>query len=119
MVGYRYTYPQFLERFRLSSAQADEVLVESGIRQISRHLEVLETRYLNKHSFLCGNEITIADTFVATVLVQVEWTSFNIKIWPKVNEWLRKVKGQLFWDKVHSAHENFRQEIQNTALATV
>jgi hypothetical protein len=48
VVGYRYTYPQFLEKFRLPSDSANEALIESGIKQLTKQLENMERRYLEK-----------------------------------------------------------------------
>ncbi|CAH1780469.1 unnamed protein product [Owenia fusiformis] len=116
VVGYRYTYPQFLERFRLPSESANEALVESGIQSLTRHLETLEKRYLDKNKYLTGDKLTVADSYVATILLQVEWTAFKFKIWPKVDEWIKRVKQQEFWDTVHKAHDDFVHELEQANM---
>lgn len=83
-----------------------------GLRTISGLLERLETRYLQRTPYLCGQRITIADMFVATVLVQLEWTTFNFKLWPKVASWLQRVKRVDFWEKVHEEHVGFVKELK-------
>ncbi|XP_013391146.1 glutathione S-transferase theta-1-like [Lingula anatina] len=112
VVGYYYTYPQFLDRFRLPSDSANEALIEAGIKGMTKHLETLEKRYLQKSPYLVGDEITVADTVVATILCQAEWVGFKFKIWPRVNQWLDNVKQQEFWDRVHDAHYQFLRELE-------
>ncbi|XP_074645894.1 glutathione S-transferase theta-3-like [Tubulanus polymorphus] len=115
IVGFRYTYPQFLDRYRLPSDAANEALVESGIRELSRLLEVLENRYLEKRKYLCCSELTVADSYVATILIQLKWTTFKFRMWPKVEEWLARVRMQDFWDEVHKAHKEFVKELETSA----
>ncbi|XP_046381062.2 glutathione S-transferase theta-1-like isoform X1 [Haliotis rufescens] len=112
VVGYGYVYPQFLEKYALSGEEANEVLVEKGLHYITRHLEVLENRYLAKHKYLTGDRHTVADVFVATVLLQLQWPNFQFRIWPKVDTWLSRVKQVEFWDIVHVSHREFLQELE-------
>ncbi|WAR12322.1 GSTT3-like protein, partial [Mya arenaria] len=112
-VGFNYTYPQFLDKYSLPDARANEALVEQGLKQLGRHLELLEKKYLESavqlvvgkyrknarqcssegnKPFLTGNRPTIADTYVATVLVQVEWSGTHLAMWPHVEKWLGRVK---------------------------
>jgi len=115
-VGFNYIYPQFLEKYALPDARANEVLIEQGLKQLSHHLELLEKKYLEKSPFLTGNRPTIADTFVGTVLVQVEWTGTKLSMWPRVDKWLSRVKNQVHWDVVHSAHCMYLKELERCSL---
>ena len=113
VVGYGYTYPQFLQRYRLPSEEANDALVESSIRQLTRHLETLENGYLAKGRFLTGDRLTVADSVVATILLQTEWLGFKFKMWPKVELWLKLVRAQDYWSDVHAAHKKFLVELEN------
>ena len=115
-VGYNYIYPQFLEKYTLPSESANECLVESGLKLLSRHLEILEKKYLEKTRFLVGNRITVADSFIACILVQAEWTGTKLKMWPKVESWLSRVKNQEHWDTVHLSHNLYLRELERAAL---
>ena len=90
--------------------------MESGLKLLSRHLEILEKKYLEKTRFLAGNRITVADTFIACILVQVEWTGTKFKMWPKVEAWLSRVKNQEHWDTVHLSHNVYLRELERAAL---
>ena len=102
-----------MERYRLSSEDANEALIESGIKQLTRHLETLEKGYLAKRRFLTGDRLTVADTYVATVLIQAEWVGFKFTMWPKVDSWLKAIKCQDYWADVHVSHKKFLEELEN------
>lgn len=115
-VGHNYTYPQFLEQYALPSDKANEIIVESGLKLMSRQLEILEKRYLEKSQFLTGNRITVADSYVATILLQAEWCHTKFTMWPHVEKWLSRVKNQVHWDTVHLSHTMYLKELERLAL---
>lgn len=87
--------------------------MEYGLTRLTSHMESIEKRYLDKQKYLTGVKVTIADSYVATILLQLEWTKFNFKMWPKVDAWLRRIKQQEFWQDVHATHLTFLREIGN------
>ncbi|XP_038070395.1 glutathione S-transferase theta-1-like [Patiria miniata] len=107
IVGYRCAYPQVFEEFQLEGESATEVLIETGIKRLTHYLERLEKRYLGPTKFLCGDALTIADSAVATVLLQSEWMGFSLRLWPRVAEWMQAVCKQENWEEVHGAHAAF------------
>lgn len=115
-VGHNYIYPQFLEQYTLSTEKANEALVEYGLKQLSRQLEILEKKYLEKSKFLTGNRITVADSFVATILLQAQWAGTKFTMWPHVEKWLSSVQNQVHWDTVHHSHNMFLKELEKCAL---
>nr|WDE40204.1 glutathione S-transferase [Tegillarca granosa] len=115
-VGYSHIYPQFLEHYSLTPEDANEHLIENGLRQLTKHLEHIEKRYLSKNKYLTGARITVADTAVANVLVLMDWTGFKFKMWPKVDKWLNTVRQSYFWDNVHSSHNDFVRELQRSSV---
>ena len=115
VVGYKYLYPQLLERYHLSSETGTEELVEKGLAQASELLEAIESFYLGENPFLCGAELTVADSYVATILCQAEWVEFDFKLWPRLSEWLLRVKGQEHWNEVHTMHNDFAKKLEKVA----
>lgn len=111
-LGYKYVYPQLLERFHLPNDAATEELVERGLAQTSELLEVIENFYLQDHPFLCGSELTVADSYVATIMCQAELVELDFILWPRLCAWMVKVKGQEHWVEVHSAHADFLQKVK-------
>lgn len=108
-------YPQLLERYHLSCEAGTEELVEKGLAQASELLETIENFYLGEKPFLCGSELTIADSYVATILCQAECVEFDFTLWPRLSEWLVRVKGQEHWSEVHSMLTDFAQKIKKVS----
>ena len=54
---------------------------------LKKAMNNLEMR-LNKHKFLCGDEVSIADLSACFELDQTRFISFNLDKWPKTKEWL-------------------------------
>lgn len=115
VTGYMYVYPQFLVKYRLPNESANESLIENGIHLLTRQLNKLENEILTKRSYLCGDTPTVADSYVATTLLQAEWADFNFKMWPRVTMWLMRVMDQPHWDTVHAAHTAFLDEMKECA----
>ncbi|EDO29852.1 predicted protein [Nematostella vectensis] len=112
VLGYRHVYPHFVEKYHLKSHEDTEKLVEQGAHELTKQLEVLESHYLKKNPFLCGKELTVADTYVATVLCQAEWVNLEIpSLWPRVFAWFTKVKSQPKWYIVHEQHDMFLHKL--------
>ena len=51
-----------------------------------------------------GNFPTIADYYVATILMQLEWISFDFSLWPKITQWLDVLKRMQEWADIHEKH---------------
>lgn len=63
-------------------------------------------------TIILGGFPTIADYYVATVLVQLEWINFGLELWPKISAWLSILKGMQQWKEVHEKHCGFVAELQ-------
>ena len=93
------------DRFKLASN--GEALEEVGLREMSRYLEVLEQRILSDKPYVCGDEPCIADYYIATILAQIEWLGFDLKLWPGVIKWSKAIAEKDFWKKTHKDHDEF------------
>ena len=58
----------------------------------------------------------MADSYVATVLIQAEWVGFSFRMWPRVATWLKRVRSQENWAQVHASHRELVTEIENAPL---
>lgn len=95
---------------------ANEAFVERGLQEVTKILELIESRYLVTNKYLTGPRSTIADICVAVVISLLDWTNFNFKMWPKVEAWLNRVKQNHFWDEVHVTHNTFVKDIRRSSL---
>ena len=71
-------------------------------------------------SFPCfittGTTPTIADYYVTTLLLQLEWLNFEFQLWPKLLKWMNTFKELELWKKVHEKHDGFVKELKKQAL---
>ena len=110
VVGYRIVYPQFFEKYHLPD-NANDALIDKGTHELTKHLETLENHLLAESAYLCGKDITVADLYVATVLVQLDWTEFDMMLWPRLCHWLQCMKCSEHWSTVHEKHNGFVKEL--------
>ena len=75
--GYCVAYPSCVDVYRLSTDAATEELVESGMRKLAKHTEHIEAEHLQNKPYLTGSRATVADSFIATVLLQAQWNGFR------------------------------------------
>lgn len=115
LVAHQVTYPQVFKDCMLPAVSANEVMVECGMKHVTRILESIEKRHLAKqHDYLGGaDQMTVADSFAVTVLLQLQWVGFSFKLWPKIVAWMDRVAQQESWTDVHSAHHIFVEEFDN------
>ena len=113
-------YPQFFDASRLpGGAEPSETVINNATRKVAEELESIEKKYFAQDSapFLCGNALSVADTYVATIVVQLEWVeSIDMKLWSKLNLWLKEVYKQEHWDEVHAKHKEFVESLKNVPL---
>ena len=113
-------YPQFFDASRLpGGAEPSETAINNATRKVVEELESIEKKYFAQGSppFLCGNTLSVADTYVATIVVQLEWVeSVDMKLWSKLNLWLKEVYKQEHWDEVHVKHKEFVESLKNVPL---
>lgn len=111
VLGYRVVYPNFMETYQLPGDGTD-ALIEKGTKEMTRLLEMIENTFLGRSKYLTGASPTIADYYVATILVQLEWLNFDFQLWPKITAWMKSFKESEHWKLVHEKHEGFVTELQ-------
>ncbi|XP_028391691.1 glutathione S-transferase theta-1-like [Dendronephthya gigantea] len=113
IIGYQLVYPQFL-----SGVEQTETNISAATRKVVDILESTEKKYFGHGSkFLCGEKLTVVDLYVATIVLQLEWVeSVDMKLWPKLNKWLKEVRKQKHWDTVHAKHREFVESLKNVPL---
>lgn len=95
-----------------------ETNISVATRKVVDILESTEKKYFGFGSkFLCGDKLTVVDLYVATIVLQLEWVeSVDMKLWPKLNKWLKEVRTQKHWDTVHAKHREFVENLKNVPL---
>lgn len=91
---------------------------DATMRKVVDILESTEKKHFGLGTkFLCGDKLTVADLYVASILLQLEWMeSVDMKLWPKLNRWLKDIQKQEHWETVHAKHREFVDALKNVPL---
>ncbi|RYY95838.1 MAG: hypothetical protein EON61_22090, partial [Alphaproteobacteria bacterium] len=83
----------------------------------ARRLKALDT-WIGSKTFICGNEITIADYFGSGIVSAGELINFDLRPYANVHRWLNTMKKLPTWDEVHAGFYGWRSAVEAQAKAT-
>lgn len=81
--------------------EPDAAALEEAAGWLEKQVPVLEKR-LGKNTYLCGDSITIADTFTFALFTIHEQTSIDLSPYPKLQAWYAAMKDRPAIKKAHS-----------------
>lgn len=61
-----------------TGSQVDEGRLVLALSQLADTLDKLESMFLRRQPFLCGDDITVADLLAVCELMQVRWSDWSI-----------------------------------------
>ena len=61
---------------------------------------------------ILGDNPTVADCYLATMLVQLQWVQFDFSLWRKIRTWLETMKEVKGWNEVHEKHYGFVKKLE-------
>ena len=83
----------FKHRIMLPADQRDEKVALAGLESLKAPMKVLDDR-LQKSEYLLGNEFTIADLNVASVLILATFIQLDLSATPTAQKWMQKCLGR-------------------------
>jgi glutathione S-transferase len=100
--GYNLAYPQIFPHLKRPTAEGQASTLEWGRENSKRWLKVLNDYWLGPNKpYLCGNDITIADYFGASLVTLGEAIGCDFAAYPNVTRWLNNMKKLKSWPKVN------------------
>jgi len=100
--GYGLVYPQIFPNLKRRSDEAHEGTVQWGKEKAKFWLSVLDQHLLGSgKKFLCGDEITIADYFGATMVSIGEIVRCDLARYPNLARWYAAMKARPNWAKTN------------------
>ena len=72
-----------------------------------------------KNTYLCGNQITIADYFGACLVTLGEVVGIDFASYPNVKRWLDTMKKLPSWNKVNEAFNGLVQSVKGQQFVTL
>lgn len=118
--GYNLCYPQLFPNLKRRSDEAQAATLEFGKENAKRWLRVLNDHWLGpKKSYLCGDQITIADYFGAGIVTLGEIIGVNFSPYPNVKRWLDAMRKLPNWDKINEAFYGLRDAVKGQHFVTL
>jgi glutathione S-transferase len=117
--GYHLIYPQLFPHHVRAPEEANRGTVRWGSEQTAQWLKVLDAHLLGARRYLCGDRITIADYFGASVIATGELIGVDLSRWANVSRWMAAMKALGSWKDVFDVHEGFAQSLRGKSFVTL
>ena len=100
--AYNLCYPQLFPNQKRRSNEAQAATIEIGQQNARRWLKILNDHWIGpKKQYLCGDQITIADYFGATLVTLGEVIRCDFSDYLNVQRWLSNMKKLPTWGQVN------------------
>ena len=107
---YGLVYSRVLAHYRLpGQAQAQFIALHEP--RATKRLKALDT-WIGGKTFICGNEITIADYFGSGVVSAGDLIGYDLRPFANVNRWMNTMKALPTWDEVHAGFYGWRSAVE-------
>ena len=118
--GYGLIYPQIFPSHKRPSEQAHAATIEWGKEKTKGWLKILNDHIIGpKHSYLCGDEITIADYFGAAIIQVGEVIRCDFSPYPNIRRWLDRMKSLPSYAKVYEVVHGFAQSVKDKPFVAI
>jgi glutathione S-transferase len=118
--AYNLCYPQLFPHLKRRSDEAQTATLEFGKENAKRWLKVLNDYWIGpKNTYLCGDQITIADYFGACLVTLGEVVGIDFAPYPNVKRWLDTMKKLPAWNKVNEAFNGLVQSVKGQQFVTL
>ena len=106
--GYGLIYPQLFPHHKRRSEEAQAGAIAWGQQGAKNWLQVLNDYWLGPNkTYLCGNELTIADYFGSGLVSIGELIGCDLAAYPNVKRWLDNMRKLKSWDQVNEAFNGY------------
>lgn len=113
---YGLVYSRVLAHYRLPDTSQQHFIALHEPRAAKR-LKALDI-WIGSKTFICGNEITIADYFGAGIVSTGELINFDLRPYANVYRWLNTMKKLPTWDEAHAGFYGWRSAVEAQMKAT-
>ena len=100
--AYGFIYPQLFPHHKRKTDEIHSATIEWGKERAQNWLHLLNDYWIGPNkSYLCGDQITIADYFGASLVTLGEVIRCDFSKYPNVQRWLNNMKKLKSWPKVN------------------
>ena len=112
--GYLLAYPQMYEHHKRPTEEVQAGTIAWGLEKTRGWFKLLNDFWIGpKKQYLCGDEITIADYFGASLATLGEVIRCDFSAYPNVDRWLNNMRKLDSWKKVNEAHYGFANAVKD------
>ena len=106
--GYGLVYPQLFPHHKRRSDEAHAGTIDWGQQGARKWLQILNDCWIGPdNAYLCGNELTIADYFGASLVSIGELVGCEFDAYPNIQRWLGTMHNLKSWDTVNEVFNGF------------
>jgi len=115
--AYGYVYPQIFPTHKRPSAEVQAATLAWSRERAIGWMRVLDEHLIGpKRTYLCGDQITIADYFGASFVALGELIRGDYAALPNVERWLAAMKRLKHWSTVNEVIHGFAASLNDTSL---
>ncbi|HEY5634730.1 MAG TPA: glutathione S-transferase family protein [Burkholderiaceae bacterium] len=119
-LGYGVVYPQLFPHHKRPGDEVQAGTIAWGQEGAKKWLQVLNDHWLGGgKKYLCGDEITIADYFGASIVSIGELVGSDFANYPNVKAWLARLKALKSWKEVNEVFDGFAAANKGKEFARV
>jgi glutathione S-transferase len=112
--GYGLAYPQMYAHHKRPSDEIQAGVIAWGQERARGWFKILNDFWLGPNKqYLCGDQITIADYFGASLATLGEVIRCDFSAYPNVERWLNNMRKLESWKKVNEAHYGFASAVKD------
>jgi glutathione S-transferase len=112
--GYNLAYPQLFPHHKRQTDEAQQKTLEWGLERSKFWLTVLNDYFLaHGKTWLTGDDITVADYFCGSVVALGEMIGTDFSKYPRVQAWLKNVKGLKHWGAISAELDGFAASVKD------
>jgi glutathione S-transferase len=118
--GYGLIYPQIFPSHKRPSEEAHSATIAWGKDKAKGWLQILNDHIIGPNkSYLCGEEITIADYFGASIIQVGEVIRCQFSGYPNVARWLERMKSRPSYAKVYEVVTGFAEQVKSQPFIAI
>jgi glutathione S-transferase len=118
--GYAFCYPQIFPHLKLQNDVAQAAALEKGKERSKRWLKVLNDHWIGPYrTYLCGDQITIADYFGACLVTISELIRADLSEYPNIIRWLNNMKKLPSWPRINEALYRWAAAVKDQTFVTI
>ncbi|HET6469844.1 MAG TPA: glutathione S-transferase family protein [Geminicoccaceae bacterium] len=118
--AYGMAYPQLFPHHKRPSDEGHKVAIEWGKANAEKWLQLLNDHWLGPdRRYLCGDRITIADYFGASLVTLGEAIGCDFSKYPNIQRWLGNMKSLKSWDRVNQEFHGLTESLKGKEFVHV